>query len=106
MNIGHLRDHAQIVKHEQISEDEGFGAKYDWITKGKIWCEMLKQRITPQTVQGDAEAVLVTQGFRIRPTAAISKGDRLAVKGHTYDVIDVDTSQKDYYTLTCREVRL
>lgn len=105
MNIGHMRDRLTIIQHAKSANDEGFGAKYEWNESGGLWCEMLKQRITPVTAAGDAQAVVVTQGVKIRPTTLLTKGDRISLKSHTYDVIDIDTSQNEYYTLTCREVK-
>lgn len=105
MNIGRMRDRLIVIKHTKVSDDAGFGEKYEWKPAGGLWCEMLKQRITPVTAAGDAQAIVVTQGMKIRPSALLLKGDRVTLKSHTYDVIDIDTSQSDYYTLTCREVR-
>ena len=105
MNIGHKRDRLIVIQHTKVSDDTGFGAKYEWKKGGGLWWEMLKQRITPVTAAGDAQAIVVTQGVKIRPSNLLAKGDRISLKSHTYDVIDVDTSQDEYYTLTCREVK-
>lgn len=105
MNIGKMKDRLTVVQHNKISDDVGFGEKYAWEPVGGLWCEMLKQRVTPVTASGDAQAIVVTQGIKIRPSALLRKGDRILLKSHTYNVLDVDTSQSDYYTLTCQEVR-
>lgn len=104
MNIGNMRYRMQIKKYTEISPDTGFGPKCDYVLYKIVWAEMLKQRITPQVTQGDGQAVIVTQGFRIRPID-IKKGDKVEVQKHTYTVIDVDISDPFCYVLTTKEVR-
>jgi len=104
MNIGNMRYRMAIKKYTEISPDKGFGPKCDYLLYKTVWCEMLKQRITPQVTQGDGQAVIVTQGFRIRPID-IKKGDKVEVQKHTYTVIDVDISDPSCYVLTTKEVR-
>jgi hypothetical protein len=105
MRTGKLNVQIGVLKYDKQVEDAGFGEVGAWKPKAMpVWAEMLKQRITPQVMQGDGEAVLVTQGFNIRPMN-IAKGDRVVAKGRTYDVLDVDTSDSTKYVLTCKEMR-
>lgn len=104
MNIGKMNKRLQILRYTAKSEDAGFGEKADYVPYKTVWTEMLKQRITPQVTQGDGQAILVTQGFKVRPVT-INKRDRVIVSGRTYDVIDVDMSDPACYVLTTRGVR-
>ena len=104
MRLGKLNKRLEILKHTEMSPDEGFGPKYDYLPYKTVWAEMLKQKITPSVMQGDGQLVVITQGFNIRPIA-INKGDKVKVLGHTYDVLDVDISDPSCYVLTTSEVR-
>ncbi|MGL5271849.1 MAG: phage head completion protein [Selenomonadaceae bacterium] len=104
MNIGKMNKRLKLLKYTETGPDEGFGSKCAWVEYKTVWAEMLKQRISPMVAQGDGQAMLVTQGFKIRPVAIV-KGDKVSTQGHTYDVIDVDISDPSCYVLTTREVR-
>lgn len=104
MIIGKMNTRLKILKKTEESSDEGFGAKSGYPEYKTVWAEMLKQRITPTATQGDGQAVIATQGFKIRPVNVV-KGDKVSILGHVYDVLDVDISDRSCYVLTTKEVR-
>lgn len=93
------------LKQLTQGEDDGFGGTVSWETVATVWSQFLKARVTPGVISGDGEAVLVTQGMKIRRRSDIDKGWRVTYDGHTYDVIDVDRSDPEIYVLTTKEVR-
>lgn len=103
MNIGAMNRRLEILRYTTISPDEGFGEKADYRPYKNVWTEMLKQRITPVAAQGDGQTVVVTQGFKVRPVD-VRKGDKVVCADRKYDVVDVDTSDRSCYTLTCKVV--
>lgn len=91
-----------IIKLE-LGEDEGFGGEATWKETATVWAEFLNQRVSVSTDAGSGQAVIVTQGMRIRP-CEIEKDWKVREGTHTYDVLDVDRSNSGYYMLTTRLV--
>lgn len=102
LNIGKMSHRITIIKLE-LGEDEGFGGAPTWTETATVWAEFLQQRVTVNTDAGSGQAVIVTQGMRIRP-CEIEKDWKVREGTHTYDVLDVDRSNSGYYTLTTRLV--
>ncbi len=102
LNIGKMSHRITIIKLE-LGEDEGFGGEATWKETATVWAEFLNQRVSVSTDAGSGQAVIVTQGMRIRP-CEIEKDWKVREGTHTYDVLDVDRSNSGYYTLTARLV--
>lgn len=102
LNIGKMSHRITIIKLE-LGEDDGFGGTATWKEAATVWAEFLQQRVTVTTDAGSGQAVIITQGMRVRP-CEIEKDWRVREGTHTYDVLDVDRSNSGYYTLTTRLV--
>lgn len=102
LNIGKMSHRITIIKLE-LGEDEGFGGVPTWTETANVWAEFLQQRVSVSTDAGSGQAVIVTQGMRIRP-CEIEKDWRVREGNHVYDVLDVDRSNTGYYVLTTRLV--
>lgn len=102
LNIGKMSHRITIIKLE-LGEDEGFGGEATWKETATVWAEFLNQRVSVSTDAGSGQAVIVTQGMRIRP-CEIEKDWKVREGTHTYDVLDVDRSNSGYYMLTTRLV--
>lgn len=102
LNIGKMSHRITIIKLE-LGEDEGFGGVAIWTDTATVWAEFLNQRVSVSTDAGSGQAVIVTQGMRIRP-CEIEKDWKVREGTHTYDVLDVDRSNSGYYMLTTRLV--
>lgn len=102
LNIGKMSHRITIIKLE-LGEDEGFGGVATWTDTVTVWAEFLQQRVTVATDAGSGQAVIITQGMRVRP-CEIEKDWRVKEGNHVYDVLDVDRSNSGYYTLTTRLV--
>lgn len=102
LNIGKMSHRITIIKLE-LGEDEGFGGAPTWTDTVTVWAEFLQQRVTVTTDAGSGQAVIITQGMRVRP-CEIEKDWRVREGNHIYDVLDVDRSNSGYYTLTTRLV--
>ena len=102
LNIGKMSHRITIIKLE-LGEDEGFGGEATWKETATVWAEFLNQRVSVTTDAGSGQAVIVTQGMRIRP-CEIEKDWKVREGTHTYDVLDVDRSNTGYYVLTTRLV--
>ena len=102
LNIGKMSHRITIVKLE-LGEDEGFGGVPTWTETATVWAEFLQQRVSVSTDAGSGQAVIITQGMRVRP-CVIEKDWRVKEGNHVYDVLDVDRSNPGYYVLTTRLV--
>lgn len=102
LNIGKMLHRITIIKLE-LGEDEGFGGTATWKETATVWAEFLQQRVTVTTDASSGQAVIVTQGMRVRP-CVIEKDWKVREGTHTYDVLDVDRSNSGYYVLTTRLV--
>ena len=102
LNIGKMSHRITIIKLE-LGEDDGFGGTATWKETATVWAEFLQQRVSVSTDAGSGQAVIVTQGMRVRP-CEIEKDWKVREGTHTYDVLDVDCSNSGYYTLTTRLV--
>lgn len=101
MNIGKLDHRIELLQYV-AGEDHGFGATGEWKTVATVWAMVHKPRIAAGVEAGSGSAVILTQGVTIRPRDDIKKGWRVKLGGELYDVLHVDASEKDRYTLTCR----
>lgn len=102
LNIGKMSHRITIIKLE-LGEDEGFGGTATWKETATVWAEFLQQRVAVTTDAGSGQAVIITQGMRVRP-CEVEKDWRVREGTHTYDVLDVDRSNAGYYVLTTRLV--
>lgn len=104
MIIGKLNKRIKLYNYTQ-GQDEGFGAAYNWNMVAEVWAEILRPRFTTGTMNGSADATLLTQGINIRKRL-VEKGWRVEYNGDMYEVLHVDNSQPDFLTLTCRSVEV
>ena len=86
-------------------QDTGFGAECEWTEVAEVWAEILRPRFTTGTMNGSADATLLTQGINIR-RREVQKGWRVEYNGDMYEVLYIDYSQPDHLTLTCRTVEV
>ena len=86
-------------------QDTGFGAECEWTEVAEVWAEILRPRFTTGTMNGSADATLLTQGINIRKRE-VEKGWRVEYNGDMYEVLHIDYSQPDFLTLTCRTVEV
>ena len=103
LKIGKLNKKIDILKPE-LTEDTGFGQITNYKPFVYSWAEFLKQRITPMNANGDASAVMVTQGMKIRPIKEIEKGWRVKYGSRTFEILSVDNNQADVMILTTQEL--
>lgn len=101
MNITKMNRRVELLQYV-AGEDHGFGAVGEWKTVATVWAQVHTPKIAVGVEAGSASAVVLTQGITIRPRKDIAKGWRIKLNGDLYDVLHVDVSQKDCYTLTCR----
>ena len=102
LNIGKMTHRITIIKLV-LGEDEGFGGEATWKDSATVWAEFLQQRVSVTSDAGSGQAVVITQGMRVRP-CEIEKDWRVREGNHVYDVLDVDRSNSGYYTLNTRLV--
>ena len=105
INPGELNYKMQIQKWQKSVDDDGLGEQGKYTDYKSVYCKMLKQRITPVSVNGDSQSIVVTQGFITRPVD-VCKGDKVIVKNREYDVIDIDESDKTQITITTKVINL
>lgn len=99
----HLRHRINLRKPEDTMDDiHGYDTSYT--TVQTVWAEFLKPGFVSKEVLGDAAAVEVTQGMRIRATN-IAKGWRVSEGSREFDVLHVDDTTPGEMTLTTVEVQ-
>lgn len=104
MKIANLNQRMAVMKPSRVPDGMG-GYRTEYTQTTELWAEVLRPRFTGATIQGDAEAIVITQGIRLRRTGAVQRGDKVRVAGRLYDVLHVDDSVAGETTLTAREVR-
>jgi len=103
LKISDLRTRIKILKFTEVSPDTGLGPEIDWSVALEIYAQPLKQRVTPTHTLDDGDAIVITQGFNIRPND-VNKGDRLIYQNETYDILDVDKGNPSYYIITSKRL--
>lgn len=103
LKISDLRARIKILRPIETKSDVGLGPEIDWTVALEIYAQPLKQRVTPTHTLDDGDAVVITQGFNIRPNE-VNKGDRLIYQNETYDILDVDKGNPSYYIITSKRL--
>lgn len=96
--------HRINLRKPEDKMDDIHGYETSYTTVQTVWAEFLKPGFVSKTILGDAAAVEVTQGMRIR-TTTIGKGWRVSEGEHEYDVLHVDDTTPGEMILTTTEVQ-
>lgn len=104
MIIGKLNKRIKLYSYTR-GQDNGFGAEREWALVAEVWAEILRPRFITGTMNGSADATLLTQGITIR-RRPVEKGWRVDYNGDMYEILHIDYSQPDSLTLTCRSVEV
>lgn len=104
MNIAKMTSRMTVMKPIRAQDGLG-GYKTTYEAQSTLWAELLRPRFNSANIQGDAGAVVITQGIRIRRTNAVNRGDKVSVAGRMYNVLHVDDSVTGETTLTTQEIR-
>lgn len=101
--IGNMRHRITLKRPESVVDEiHGYDTVYTPVQD--VWAEFLKPGFVSRTILGDAAAVEVTQGIRIRATT-IAKGWRAAENGREFEVQHVDDTTPGEMILTTIEVQ-
>lgn len=103
INIGKMRHRINLQKPDSTPDEiNGFDTTYT--TMQTVWAEFLKPGFVSKEILGDAAAVEVTQGMRIR-AAPVAKGWRVMEGDREFEVLHVDDTTPGEMILTTIEVQ-
>ena len=85
--------------------DEINGCDTTYIATREVWAEFLKPGFVSRAIFGDAAAVEVTQGIRLRPVE-IAKGWRVREGTREFNVEHIDDTIPGELILTTSEVQM
>lgn len=103
IEISKMRHRINLQKPDSTA-DEINGYETTYTTMQTVWAEFLKPGFVSKTVLGDAAAVEITQGMRIR-TTAVEKGWHVMEGDRTFEVLHVDDTTPGEKILTTIEVQ-
>ena len=102
MNIARLRHRVTLLKPIRAPDEYG-GARVEYEVVASVWADFLRPNFGHQNMQGDGDALVITQGIRLRP-AHVERGWRVQQGERFFDVLDVDESNPGEVILTTQEV--
>ena len=93
--LGKLRHRVEMFRENKTVDASG-GYASVWVSRGKIWAQMLVPRFSQQVIQGGVQSVEQVQA-RVRKHHGAVLADRIEWdNGRTYEVVAIDDSQTDY----------
>jgi len=99
-----LRHRVTLLRPESPF-DEINGCDTRYLPVREVWAELLKPGFVSRAVFGDAAAVEVTQGMRLRPVE-VAKGWRIREGAREFTVEHVDDTRQGEIILTTSEVQM
>ena len=104
MNVDKMNRRVMLLRPESPL-DEINGCDTTYTPTREVWAEFLKPGFVSRALFGDAAAVEVTQGMRIRPVE-VAKGRRVKHGEHVFHVEHIDDTTPGELILTTSEVQL
>lgn len=102
MRVSRLRHRVALLKPIRVPDEYG-GARIDFEEVSIVWADFLRPNFGHQSIQGDGDALVITQGIRLRNTL-VERGWRVMQGEKIFDVLDVDKSVLGEVILTTQEV--
>ena len=102
MRVSRLRHRVTLLRPIRAPDEYG-GARVDFEEAAIVWADFLRPNFGHQSIQGDGDALVITQGIRLRNTP-VERGWRVMQGEKIFDVLDVDKSVPGEVILTTREV--
>lgn len=102
MRVSRLRHRVALLKPIRAPDEYG-GARVDFEEVSIVWADFLRPNFGHQSIQGDGDALVITQGIRLRNTL-VERGWRVMQGEKIFDVLDVDKSVLGEVILTTQEV--
>ena len=104
IHIAKMRHRVTLLRPENpLDEINGCDTRY--LPVREVWAELLKPGFVSRAVFGDAAAVEVTQGMRLRPVE-VAKGWRIREGAREFTVEHVDDTRQGEIILTTSEVQM
>ena len=104
MNVDKMNRRVMLLRPESPM-DEINGCDTTYTPMREVWAEFLKPGFVSRALFGDAAAVEVTQGMRLRPVE-VAKGWRVKHGEHVFHVEHIDDTTPGELILTTSEVQL
>lgn len=104
ISIDKMRHRVTLLRPENPL-DEINGCDTSYIPTREVWAEFLKPGFVSRTLFGDAAAVEVTQGIRLR-SVEIAKGWRVREGTREFNVEHIDDTIPGELILTTSEVQM
>ena len=104
MNVDKMNRRVMLLRPESPL-DEINGCDTTYTPTREVWAEFLKPGFVSRALFGDAAAVEVTQGMRLRPVE-VAKGWRVKYGEHVFHVEHIDDTTPGELILTTSEVQL
>lgn len=102
MQIARLRHRVTLLKPIRAPDEYG-GARIEYKEVTATWADFLRPNFGHQNMQGDGDALVITQGIRLRQIN-VKRGWRVQQGERIFDVLDVDESVPGEVILTTQEV--
>lgn len=102
MKVSRLRHRVALLKPIRAPDEYG-GTRVEYEEVASVWADFLRPNFGHQNMQGDGDALVITQGIRFRP-AHVERGWRVQQGERFFDVLDVDESNPGEVILTTQEV--
>lgn len=102
MKVSRLRHRVALLKPIRAPDEYG-GTRVEYEEVASVWADFLRPNFGHQNMQGDGDALVITQGIRLRP-AHVERGWRVQQGERFFDVLDVDESNPGEVILTTQEV--
>ena len=102
MKVSRLRHRVALLKPIRAPDEYG-GTRVEYEEVASVWSDFLRPNFGHQNMQGDGDALVITQGIRLRP-AHVERGWRVQQGERFFDVLDVDESNPGEVILTTQEV--
>ena len=102
MKVSRLRHRVALLKPIRAPDEYG-GTTVEYEAVASVWADFLRPNFGHQNMQGDGDALVITQGIRLRP-AHVERGWRVQQGERFFDVLDVDESNPGEVILTTQEV--
>ena len=93
--LGKLRHRVELFREDKTVDASG-GYTSDWVSRGKIWAQMLVPKFSQQVIQGGVQSVEQVQA-RARKHHGAVIADRIQWDdGKWFEIVAIDDSQTDY----------
>ena len=102
MKVSRLRHRVALLKPIRAPDEYG-GTRVEYEEVASVWADFLRPNFGHQNMQGDGDALVITQGIRLRP-AHVEREWRVQQGERFFDVLDVDESNPGEVILTTQEV--